>query len=364
MVKDSAPEKWIYWEHTRVKHEILRKYLQPWLTILGKYHPKVCYFDGFAGRGEYEGGAPGSPLIAMKIAEELINHNKVQKVVPVFVEKDPDNFANLEAVIKANKSRFPNVQEPILACDEFCNIVSEVTEKVGVKLAPSFFFIDPFGFTGASFSTVKDILSIPRTEIFLTFMVRDINRFLAKSDLWPAFDELFGTKEWRHFLDEPNRENSLRDLYIRQLRSQTEAKFSWAFRICADERIQTTYYLIHATRHFRGLYIMKSIMYNQGGGGTFAYLGPNDLANRSQMRMFDDSIPSLKRYLEERFKKRTLTYNKVLEESYMDTPWVDKHYRQALKELEGENKISVERVSSKTERGLGENDKISFQGSG
>jgi hypothetical protein len=62
---------------------------------------------------------------------------------------------------------------------------------------------------------------------------------------------------------------------------------------------------------------MKSIMYNQGAEGAFAYLGPNDLANRSQMRMLDDSIPSLQRYLKERFKGRTLTYDKVLEESYM-----------------------------------------------
>ena len=362
MTNDSAPEKWIYREHTRVKHSILKKYLPPWLIILGASHSKLCYFDGFAGRGEYEGGSPGSPLIAMEIVEELVRKNKVKEVVPVFIEKDNDNFTNLERIIKENRYRFPNVREPILKHDEFCNVISEIIENVGVKLAPSFFFIDPFGFTGVPFAIVKNILSIPRTEIFFTFMARDINRFLTLDELEPVFDELFDTTEWRSFKAKQGREKYLMELYIQLLRKETPAKYSWAFRVCADERIQTTYYLIHATRHFKGLKIMKDIMYREGAAGTFAYLGPADCTARAQMVLFDDSIPSLKGFLLERFRGRTLTYYKVLEESYMDTPLIDKHYREALKALKREGKISIKQVSSKTERGLGENDEITFGG--
>jgi three-Cys-motif partner protein len=170
MGSDSSLEKWIYKEHTRVKHDILKKYLPSWLRVLGTSHSRLCYFDGFAGRGEYEDGSPGSPLIAMEIAEDLVSRGKVKEVVPIFIEKDPDNFANLERIIKASKSRFPNVRDPILRHNEFRNAISEVIESVGLRLAPSFFFIDPFGFTGVPFATVKDILSIPRTEIFFTFM--------------------------------------------------------------------------------------------------------------------------------------------------------------------------------------------------
>lgn len=52
MLKDSAPEKWEYKEHTRVKHILLTKYLSAWIPILGKWNQRICYFDGFAGRGE------------------------------------------------------------------------------------------------------------------------------------------------------------------------------------------------------------------------------------------------------------------------------------------------------------------------
>jgi len=366
MPKDSAPEKWIYREHTRVKHEILRKYLPAWLTILGKYHPRLCYFDGFAGRGEYLGEHgerfPGSPLIAMQIAEELIEQKKVKEVVPIFIEKDPHNFANLQAVLKANKSQFPHVGEPIFANEEFVKVISDVLQKVGPQLAPSFFFIDPFGFSGVPFSTIKGILSIPRTEIFFAFMIRDINRFLAERHLWPVFDELYGTSEWRTFLDEPDRERSLRELYTQQLRDEAKAKYTWDFRVCADERMQTIYYLIHATKHFKGLKLMKGILYRQGAGGMFAYLGPQDSTIRYQTRMFDDDIPSLKKFLVSRFSGETLAYNQVLEQSYMDTPFIDKHYREALKSLEGEGNILVKRITSKTELGLSGNDRITFLG--
>jgi three-Cys-motif partner protein len=56
MVRDSAPERWEYREHTRVKHILLEKYLGAWIPILGRWNQKICYFDGFAGRGEYLDG--------------------------------------------------------------------------------------------------------------------------------------------------------------------------------------------------------------------------------------------------------------------------------------------------------------------
>jgi len=71
MPKDSAPEKWIYREHTKVKHAILQGYLGGWLPILGSYHQNICYFDCFSGRGEYQDGSPGSPVIALRIAMTL-----------------------------------------------------------------------------------------------------------------------------------------------------------------------------------------------------------------------------------------------------------------------------------------------------
>ena len=59
---------WPIEPHTAAKHQILRKYLDAWLPILGTYNNRMLYIDGFAGPGEYTGGEPGSPIIALEAA--------------------------------------------------------------------------------------------------------------------------------------------------------------------------------------------------------------------------------------------------------------------------------------------------------
>ena len=44
----------------------------------------------------------------------------------------------------------------------------------------------------------------------------------------------------------------------------------------------------------------------------------------------------------------------------INTPFIDKHFRQALKELEKEHKVKIKRVTSRTKRGLSGNDRITF----
>ncbi|MGB2828032.1 MAG: three-Cys-motif partner protein TcmP, partial [Dehalococcoidales bacterium] len=105
-MKDSALDKWEYKEHTRVKHILLSKYLKVWITALGKYNEKICYFDGFAGRGEYTDGTLGSPLRALKLADELSEYFK--KLICYFVEKDTDNFNNLTEILERERPNSRN----------------------------------------------------------------------------------------------------------------------------------------------------------------------------------------------------------------------------------------------------------------
>jgi len=375
MVRESTPEKWVYREHTRIKHELLRKYLRPWITKLGKYHRKILFFDGFAGRGEYidektgEVLTVGSPIVALQLADELLRSCEERKRQPYFdkficiaIEKDKENFGNLESVISREKEeiKFKDKIDVHLINDEFANVVEEVIKEVGERIAPSFFFIDPFGFSGVPFRAVKNILSLPRTEIFFTFMTRDINRFLELPQVEKHLDDLYPTSEWLKIKDWHKRDQQLVDLYLKSLHEEANVKYAWPFRVCMDERYQTLHYLIHATNHFDGLKIMKDIMHKQGASGEFAWLGPKESFYRHQQKLFDETIPSLKEYLLKRFRGETKTFEEILEETYQDTRFVEKQYRQALKKLEKERKIKVVRVTSKTLRGLGGKDRISF----
>ena len=63
---------WSMDDHTRVKHAILRKYIDAWLPIMTTYNGRVLIIDGFAGPGEYENGEPGSPII---LIDTFLNHS-------------------------------------------------------------------------------------------------------------------------------------------------------------------------------------------------------------------------------------------------------------------------------------------------
>jgi spore photoproduct lyase len=375
MLKDSAPEKWEYKEHTRVKHILLEKYLAAWIPILGKYNARVCYFDGFAGRGEYIDDKThnviqiGSPLIALRVADRLSEH--FGKLICFFIEKDKDNFENLKQVLEREKPSIRNWQKVEIReeNDEFANIANGLFEdlrKQKSTLDASLFFLDPFGFSGIPFSTVERILSNPKTEVFFTFMVRDIARFIQLPELEDTLNSLFGTNKWKGVMKSSQKpEIALINLYREQLHKVANVKYSWPFRVCTSEKVQTLYYLLHATNHYKGHSIMKGIMFNQSAEGNFAYLGPQDVAARSQMKLFDvNNIGDLKEYLLDRFKGETISYDKIQENIctpwYLEPPYIERHYRQALKEIEKDKKINIDRVTSKTARGLCGADKVIF----
>jgi three-Cys-motif partner protein len=92
------------WElepHTAAKHEILRRYLQAWFPILsnGKF-PHLVIVDGFAGPGRYSKGEDGSPIIAIKAA----NDQRIPITAKVdfhFIELDQARAARLYSEIDA-----------------------------------------------------------------------------------------------------------------------------------------------------------------------------------------------------------------------------------------------------------------------
>ncbi len=221
MTTDSAPEKWIYQQHTRVKHLLLEQYLGGWLRILGQRNKKLFIMDGFAGRGEYVDGSEGSPTIILRRSLELISEQNISQVICGFVEKNADNFANLRSVVERIKPSDHRIS--VLTPSEFEEVASDAITWLRRSPMPSFWFIDPFGFTGMSFDTIRSIMSLDRSEVFITLMTRDMNRFLTRVDMEDVYDQLLASREWRDAVgvgtETMSSERQLRDLYIHELRA-------------------------------------------------------------------------------------------------------------------------------------------------
>ena len=122
---DDHPDKWQINEHTRVKHQLFEKYLKAWISIMGRYNTKLGYIDGFAGRGIYETGEKGSPILAMRAAQEQINKiGKLNEFLCVFIEKNYENFCCLQEQVSLVAPECPNVSHTLLnnsPISFFCN---------------------------------------------------------------------------------------------------------------------------------------------------------------------------------------------------------------------------------------------------
>ncbi len=97
-VPDGDDEKWWYPEHTAAKHAEPRRYLGAWLSILGRgnRHPQLVLIDGFAGRGEYMEGEPGSPAIMFDRACAVADDGAVEQVWVRCAEPNASNFKKLK----------------------------------------------------------------------------------------------------------------------------------------------------------------------------------------------------------------------------------------------------------------------------
>src|SRR6266704_3546265 len=150
---------WPIEPHTAVKHQILRKYLDAWLPILGTYNKRIVYVDGFSGPGEYTGGEPGSPIIALEAARTH-RAELAGELLFLFVEERQDRIDNLNREISS--IQLPAHFKVDVECGTFAENLTAKLNKLdadGHQIAPTFALIDPFGFSGIPYNLISRLLS-------------------------------------------------------------------------------------------------------------------------------------------------------------------------------------------------------------
>ncbi|MBI4383196.1 MAG: three-Cys-motif partner protein TcmP [Nitrospinae bacterium] len=338
------------WEldpHTKAKHEILRRYLKAWFPILNSWNGRIIYIDGFSGPGRYKGGELGSPLIALDVA---INHRKVRKgeLVFWFIDEDQDRILHLKKELQALTipPHFKVQAESGIFHERLACVLDELEAK-GSNLAPTFAFIDPFGFSGIPFALVERFLKQNRCEVFINLMADAINRFLEhpRDNIVRNIVEAFGTNEAIRIAEESgsNRVESLRTLYQSQLRKV--AKFVRYFEM-RDRNNRVQYYLFFATNNEKGHLKMKEAMWAVDPNGEFRF---SDATDPSQRVLFTELVDttSLAKKLREKFRGQGIRSIEVVCKYVEDeTAFLAKHARAVLKEEETADRVRVEPLLS------------------
>jgi three-Cys-motif partner protein len=298
------------------------------------------YIDGFAGPGQYEGGEAGSPLIALETALGF-QPPLTAKVHFLFVEERDDRAAHLrnQVGLRALPANFSVIVEGGVTFEAaFEKRYPEFVRKG--RLIPTFAFIDPFGWTGAPFSLVRQILTQRSCEVFVNFIYEEINRFIGHPDQVANFNSFFGTDGWRRCTGETDplkRNRCLHDLYLRQL--HTTAAYVRSFEM-SNARDVTDYYLFYATNELLGLRKMKEAMWKVDETGEFRF---SDATDPNQLVLFEKApnLPSLQAGLLAAFSGKEASVGDIEKFVLVETAFRETHYKRILTALERAGQMKI-----------------------
>lgn len=359
---------------SRIKHNILERYLAPWAVILGRYHHRLGYFDCFAGSGSFRDEMrqplPGSPIRALRIAKEYVERNPGRQFILTFVEKNAQTAQRLEKEIQAEGPMPASVKYAVLNenAQDFVERLITALRQQSKQLIPSFFFVDPYGHP-ITIPIMRQILQFQRTEILVNLMWFRFCMQLHNPQTQQSFDNLFGHPHWRDedFMQPgcPDKEQAFLDYFVGQVGAKYNLPFRFPYspedKMSARDR-RTKYYLIHFSNHPRAALLMRDVMWR--ARGDVEELRFMVSATVKQATLFDSVIElepdlaTLQSKLLERFRGRQLTFMQVQVEALDWEYFVEKHYRSALLQLENTSKVQINR--KKSVRGLDDDDIIVF----
>lgn len=344
---------------SRVKHIILQKYFPSWAMILGSRNSQLTYVDCFAGPGQYEmDGKPveGSPVIAVKEAIKLVQSGHVRSLLLHLMDDKPKEVERLKGRLK-DMEPYPRNLTVEVSCADSRSLVPNLLQGLPSRV-PAFFLIDPYGHP-LPLSVIRTILRRQRTEVLINLMWFQINRDLNNPKVESRLNGLFGDNDWHNQpfmrMHGAEREKTFLAYFI----SRLAAAYVLPFRIRYDiEDIQgghrTKYYLLHASNHVRAALLMKEIMWPLGDEeGTFEYSGEPQGVLISETPNERD----LKDILLGMFKGEEVSFDELCEHTW-DLPFIPKHYRAALRPMEGKE-ITILRITSK-KTGISGSDRIRF----
>jgi three-Cys-motif partner protein len=347
-------------EQSQVKATIVSKYFWAWANVImptaAKIREgKIAYLDLFAGPGRYKDGSKSTPIL---ILEKAVADPKMRDMlVTVFNDKDEDHQHDLEKTI----AEIPGIEtlryKPVVLNDEVGEDMVKHFESV--KLIPTLFFVDPWGYKGLSLKLVNSVLKDWGCDCIFFFNYNRINMGLSNPIVTEHMNALFGTER----AEELRKELASLNPEVRELRIVEElcrslgagtGRYVLPFRFRSAAGSRTSHHLIFVSKHFRGYEIMKDIMAKESsthdqGVPSFEY----SLADERFPLLFELARPldDLEQTLTRIFAGRRLTMKAIYTSHNVGTPYIARNYKDALLKLEAAGRIVCEPHATKRRKG-------------
>lgn len=341
------------------KHQLLTSYLGGWFPILASWTGRVLYIDCHAGRGRHDTGHEGSPLLALR---SLLEHRQCDQILRAtqvrfeFFEINRKNYDTLMREISALGTLPGNVQVNCYHADYESRLRATVDfmRSRGSQLAPSFAFVDPYGFS-LSMDLLNDLLSFPTSELLINFMYRYVDMAIHQPSQASLMDSLFGSPLWRQLasIDDPiRRSKETIALFSKQLKADYVTHMDMR-----AENGALKYVLIHATNHRKGREVMKRAMWSVTPDGSFTAF-ERHTPNQMVLIRPDPDLTPLKRALWNQFAGKQVTMRDI-HEWLVDQIYLPRHLHEVLRDYRAKSLISAS--GYKGSFAFNKNPTISFQ---
>ena len=339
--------------HSEVKARIVAKYFSVWAKVMmptaAKSGKDLAYIDLYAGPGRYRDRSVSTPLLILMHA--LKDENLSRLLKSYFNDDNQNHVASLKREIHRLKHITNLKHKPAVSCHDVRDLTQQFTDG---KLVPSFSFLDPCGYKGLTQDIIRGVIKDWGCDCVFFFNYNRINAGIANNAVAPHMNALFGK----------GRANELRSalrglspkerecLIVSELKANVRdlgAKYVLPFTFKNDHGTRTSHILIFVSKHFRGYSIMKDIMAAESSTcdqdvPSFTYSPAN--AKELQLFSMDRPLDRLRDSLQAAFSGKDKKFDDIYKAHCVDTPYVRRNYRVALKRLEQDGAIRVRSSNS------------------
>ncbi len=254
-------------EQAYVKHSLLEVYLPELAFRVGQKWDVLAYVDGFAGPWktrdpDHADSSFGIAIEALRRSQAGLRegHGRELHVKCILVGKTKAAFAELERIAISETSRDFEVQALQGEFVKQIPIIDRLLKDSG-KNTFKFILLDPTGWAQIPMEELKSFLHERSSEVVVTLMTGDINRFLAQPDRAESYRRLFGRPGVLEKLQKTPAEERAEQVvleYSRSLREMCRFKYVSAAVILEPNKESIKYFLVYATNHPRGIEVFKA----------------------------------------------------------------------------------------------------------
>lgn len=292
---------------SEVKDELLGCYLKPYFQKILHTRRTIVYVDCFAGKGAFEDGKPGSPLIALHTIEDCLGQTTITQnnIQSYFIDL---NYAeeltkNLKDYSSVNiiPGKYEEQIEEILKNKNGCNVFLYV-DPYGIKALDCVLF-DSFashGFNSIellinmnSFGFIREgcrVLGVKFEDDILEDLVEyDSTQLTADDKSKSALDKIAGGDYWVKIIEKKRKgiitayeaEAEFAEAYCKRMRQSYTYVLNMPLRIKAGQ--VPKYRMIHATNHADGTLLMVENIF-----GRWELM--QDIQRGGQLSLFEENV--------------------------------------------------------------------------